>query len=256
MSHPAPTVVNVTASPPARLMVEWSTGETLTVDIAAEIARAPWLHPLRDPERLSQAATGPAGEWVTWGDGMNLSAWLLYGLGCMQSGLPIPPWFEERAKNEKERQRWEKHKKWLYALEIWGDYGAIHPFMFEQIQELRDGDGDELPIEIKRFFADLVQWKRKKPRKPRVDVILPTSLVEERFEHELVMEQIRKSENPGQAGGETPTQAALEATARAFSSAGEVSADRISSIVYRRKRESKSKQPSSNIRKFKAGKPA
>ena len=256
MSHPAPTVVNVTASPPARLMVEWSTGETLTVDIAAEIARAPWLHPLRDPERLSQAATGPAGEWVAWGDGMNLSAWQLYGLGRMQAGLTIPEWFEERAKNEQEYRRQKKRKSWLYALEIWDDFGAIHPFLLTQIEGLKDCDGDELPIEIRRLFADLVQWKREKPRTPRADVILPTSLVKERFEHEQVMEQIQNSENPGQAGGETPTQAALEATARAFSSVGEVSADRISSIVYRRKRESKSNQPSSNIRKFKAGKPA
>lgn len=252
----APTILAVTAQPPSALSIEWSTGEALQTDIEAEIDRAPWLQPLRDPLQFTKVAIGPAGESVTWGDGMSLDAWLLYGLGRMQAGLTIPEWFEERAKNEKEQQRWKKHRNWLYALEVWDEFGAVHPFMVAQIEGLRDRDGDELPIEIRRFFADLVQWKRDKPRKPRAEVLLPTSLVKERFELEMLDEQIRRHENPDNASSETPTEAALKATAKAFSGAGEVSVDRISSIVYRRKRETKESQPSSNVRKFKNGKPA
>lgn len=81
----APTILSVTASQPALLTIDWSTGETLQIDIGEQIERFAWLHPLRDAERFAQAMPGAAGEDVTWGDCIAMGADLLYWLGSLQA---------------------------------------------------------------------------------------------------------------------------------------------------------------------------
>lgn len=88
MSHDALTVVNVAASPPATLQIEWSTGETLQTDVGEQIERFKLLHPLRDAGRFAQAAPGLWGHSVAWGDNIDMGADQLYELGRQQAGLP------------------------------------------------------------------------------------------------------------------------------------------------------------------------
>lgn len=85
MNHDAPTVVNVTASPPVLLIVEWSTGETLRTDISEQVECFAWLGALRAPECFSQAAPASMGGGVTWGDEIHMGADLLYWLGLQQA---------------------------------------------------------------------------------------------------------------------------------------------------------------------------
>lgn len=89
----APTVLSVTATRPAVLQIEWSTGETLQTDIGEQIERFKLLHPLHDPERFTQVAPGLWGHSVTWGDAIDMGADHLYELGRQQAGLPTPAEF-------------------------------------------------------------------------------------------------------------------------------------------------------------------
>jgi hypothetical protein len=88
MNHGSPTIVNVTASPPALLIVEWSTGETLRTDISEQVECFAWLGALRAPECFSQAAPASMGGGVTWGDEIHMGADLLYWLGSQQAKCP------------------------------------------------------------------------------------------------------------------------------------------------------------------------
>lgn len=96
-----PVILAVTATPPDGLLIEWSSGEILLIEIGAQIECFASLHVLRDGERFAQAKPGVNGRGVSWGDGAEISADLLYWLGKEQMGsqrAPAPPtWAGQRA---------------------------------------------------------------------------------------------------------------------------------------------------------------
>jgi hypothetical protein len=76
------------------LEISWSTGETLSVDVATQVERFSILAPLADPAVFARAHVGLWGHSVAWSDDADLGADLLYELCRSQAGLPTPREFD------------------------------------------------------------------------------------------------------------------------------------------------------------------
>lgn len=218
----APTVLSVTASQPGRLQIEWSTGETLQTDIGEQIERFKLLHSLRDPERFAQAAPGLWGHSVTWGDDVDMSANLLYGLGCEQAGRAAPVGFDalqqrmltdERERNICQRRHEEKRQQWFHALDVWKAGGALHPFLLGQFAGLKDRDGDELPYEVRQFLLDLVRMKEPKPPKLSTGYVIPRHFAQAVYREALFYYRSPYGGKSKLLQGESPSSRAVEEAA-------------------------------------------
>ena len=78
---------------PLALELDWSTGETLRLDLSA------WLRPpfdaLRDPAFFAQMQVDDwGGHGLNWPGGLDLGADNLYALAREQAGLPTPAAFD------------------------------------------------------------------------------------------------------------------------------------------------------------------
>ena len=77
---------------PLTLDIDWSTGETLRVDLAG------WLRPpfdaLNDPALFGQMQVDDWGGGLNWPDGLDLGADTLYELCRQQAGLPTASEFD------------------------------------------------------------------------------------------------------------------------------------------------------------------
>jgi hypothetical protein len=89
-----PRIEEVRILPDKVLTIRWSTGETLTCDLADWIADTPVLAPLADDAVFATAHPGLWGHSVTWDAPVDLGADNLYELCKRQAGLPSPQHFD------------------------------------------------------------------------------------------------------------------------------------------------------------------
>lgn len=162
MNHDAPTVVNVTASAPAKLTIEWSNGEILWTDISEQVECFAWLGALRAPECFSQAAPASMGRGVTWGDEIHIGADLLYWLGSQQAKCAA------------------QDARLATTLTIATEYrrtglvengpGCWVPCVLRPLEEyvlnLRPSDGSPMHEDVKQLLRDLLHGAIK-PRKQK-----------------------------------------------------------------------------------------
>jgi hypothetical protein len=90
----APLIKSFQITGPLVLAITWSTGETLSVDLAPLVNRNAPLFPLADPKIFGQAVVEEWGHGIDWPEGIDLGADRLYELGREQSGLFSPASFD------------------------------------------------------------------------------------------------------------------------------------------------------------------
>lgn len=71
---------------PLTVEIDWSTGETLRVDLSA--LTVPPFDALRDPVFFARMRRDDWGHGLDWPDGLDMGADRLYELGREQAGLP------------------------------------------------------------------------------------------------------------------------------------------------------------------------
>ena len=79
---------------PLRLRIDWSTGESLEVDLSEPINRLQALAPLRDPGLFAQVQVGEWGHSLVWNDEIDLGADRLYERCKEQAGEISPRQFD------------------------------------------------------------------------------------------------------------------------------------------------------------------
>lgn len=77
---------------PLTVEIDWSTGETLRVDLAA--LTAPPFDALRDPGFFARMRRDDWGHGLDWPGGLDMGADRLYELGREQAGLPTASEFD------------------------------------------------------------------------------------------------------------------------------------------------------------------
>ncbi len=87
-----PLIRTVSAQAPATLTIEWSTGETLAVDVSRLIKRYKLYAPLREPARFRKAKADAWGHAVLWPGDVDMGADPLYEMAREQAG----EWGHER----------------------------------------------------------------------------------------------------------------------------------------------------------------
>ncbi len=87
-----PLIQTVKALPSMTLVVAWSTGETLPVDVSRLIRRFKLYAPLRDPAHFIKAKADAWGHAVLWPGDVDMGADQLYELAREQAG----EWGHER----------------------------------------------------------------------------------------------------------------------------------------------------------------
>ena len=85
MSKP-PLIRAVRVTAPLMLEIDWSTGETLSVDVSRPVARFKLYAPLKDPEAFATAKADEWGHAVTWFGNIDMGADALYELARTQAG--------------------------------------------------------------------------------------------------------------------------------------------------------------------------
>lgn len=85
MSKP-PLIHAVRVTAPLTLEIDWSTGETLSVNVSRPVARFKLYAPLNDPEIFAAAKADEWGHAVTWSGNIDMGADTLYELARMQAG--------------------------------------------------------------------------------------------------------------------------------------------------------------------------
>jgi len=90
MNHP-PTVKAARIVGPLTVEIDWSTSETLRVDLR-KLTAAPF-DALLDPAFFSRMEVDAWGAGLDWPGGLDLGADRLYELGREQAGLPTPSGF-------------------------------------------------------------------------------------------------------------------------------------------------------------------
>jgi hypothetical protein len=89
-----PRIRTVRAGKPFVLEIDWTTGETLRVDIGRQVKRFRLYEPLRNPRVFRQAASDGWGHAVTWPGGIDMGADTLYELSREQAGEWGPEKFD------------------------------------------------------------------------------------------------------------------------------------------------------------------
>ncbi|MEW9899736.1 hypothetical protein ABWL39_14020 [Chitinivorax sp. PXF-14] len=138
-----PVILAVTATPPAGLLIEWSSGEILLIEIGAQIECFPALHVLRDGERFARAKPGVDGRGLSWGDGAEISADLLYWLG------------KEQAPIDEQRLRLAGY------VQIYRSGGALADELVSTVEALRHPGGEPISAELCGLLLDLLRGKTK-----------------------------------------------------------------------------------------------
>ena len=85
MSKP-PLIRAVRVTAPLMLEIDWSTGETLCVDVSRPVARFKLYAPLKNPEAFATAKADEWGHAVTWFGKIDMGADTLYELARTQAG--------------------------------------------------------------------------------------------------------------------------------------------------------------------------
>ncbi len=93
MSKP-PLILSATPRTPATLDISWSTGETLSVDVAGLVRRFKLYAPLKDPALFVQASADDWGHAVCWPNDITMGADQLYSLVREQIGEWGPAQFD------------------------------------------------------------------------------------------------------------------------------------------------------------------
>lgn len=91
----APLIGEVQVTGAQDLMISWSTGETLSCNLAAVISRHAAFAPLADPAVFSKVVTEEWGHGLDWPNGLDMGADRLYQLCRDQAGLLSPAAFDE-----------------------------------------------------------------------------------------------------------------------------------------------------------------
>ncbi|MHB1271867.1 MAG: DUF2442 domain-containing protein [Rhodanobacter sp.] len=87
-----PLIRTVKTQPPMTLMITWSTGETLPVDVSRLIKRFKLYASLRDPAHFRKAKADAWGHAVLWPGKVDMGADQIYELAREQAG----EWGHER----------------------------------------------------------------------------------------------------------------------------------------------------------------
>ena len=85
MSKP-PLINAVRVTAPLTLQIEWSSGETLSVEVSRPVARFKLYAPLKDPDVFATAKADEWGHAVTWSGNIDMGADALYELARTQAG--------------------------------------------------------------------------------------------------------------------------------------------------------------------------
>ena len=85
MSKP-PLIRAVRVIAPLTLEIDWSTGETLSVDVSRPVARFKLYAPLKDPAVFATAKADEWGHAVSWSGNIDMGADALYELARTQAG--------------------------------------------------------------------------------------------------------------------------------------------------------------------------
>ena len=91
----APLIKSVKVDGVQRLVIGWSTGETLECDLGDVIKHHSALAPLADPAFFSQVAVEEWGHGLDWPGGLDMGADRLYQLCREQAGVLSPAAFDE-----------------------------------------------------------------------------------------------------------------------------------------------------------------
>ena len=97
----APLIKSVQTTGIQRLIIDWSTGETLDCDLTDTIKRHTAFAPLADPSVFAQVVVEEWGHGLDWPGGLDMGADRLYQLCREQAGLLSPAAFDEWMKNNK-----------------------------------------------------------------------------------------------------------------------------------------------------------
>ncbi len=89
-----PRIKNLRALQPFSLEIEWTTGETLRVDVERLLKRFKLYEPVRNPRVFRQADVDSWGHAVTWPGDIDMGADTLYGLSREQAGEWGPEKFD------------------------------------------------------------------------------------------------------------------------------------------------------------------
>jgi hypothetical protein len=92
MSNKPPSIQSARIVGPLRISIDWTTGETIEVDLS-EQAIAPF-DALLDPVFFSLMRLDQWGAGLDWPGGLDLGADRLYELSREQAGLPTPEAFD------------------------------------------------------------------------------------------------------------------------------------------------------------------
>ena len=92
MSKP-PLINAVRVTAPLTLQIEWSSGETLSVEVSRPVARFKLYAPLKDPDVFATAKADEWGHAVTWSGNIDMGADALYELARTQAGEGGPEAF-------------------------------------------------------------------------------------------------------------------------------------------------------------------
>lgn len=90
-----PLIKSVRAIDSSTLEIDWSTGETLTVDVSRLLKRYKLYAPLKDTKRFARATADDWGHAVTWPGDIDMSADTLYELSREQAGEWGPEAFND-----------------------------------------------------------------------------------------------------------------------------------------------------------------
>ncbi|MFM2006298.1 MAG: hypothetical protein RLZZ09_1953 [Pseudomonadota bacterium] len=92
MKHP-PRLMAVRIAGPMILDIDWSTGETLTLDLSGWVT--PPFDALSDPDFFARPERDDWGHGIAWPGGLDLGADLLYEKCREQAGMPTAKAFDE-----------------------------------------------------------------------------------------------------------------------------------------------------------------
>ena len=90
-----PRIRSVHAARPFSLEIEWTTGETLRVDIERLLKRFKLYEPVRNPRTFRHVSVDSWGHAVTWPGNIDISADTLYELAREQAGEWGPEKFDD-----------------------------------------------------------------------------------------------------------------------------------------------------------------
>lgn len=93
MKYP-PAILAVRVVAPLTLELDWSTKETLTVDLAPTVRKYKAFAPLKTPATFARVKLDDWGHALEWPKGLDMGADRLYELCREQAGLPTASQFD------------------------------------------------------------------------------------------------------------------------------------------------------------------